>query len=284
MIKKVRYVIEAMVLFTFMGLSKIMPLDWASGLGGFIGRTIGTRLAVSRKAKAHIEIAFPNISDEEKKNIITGMWDNLGRVMMEYPHLTKIGYARTEIIGTEILERYRNTPSLIISGHFANWECCPPALLLQEKHQASPIYRAPNNPLSDKMLEYTRSLAGKIKTIPKSKSGTRHIVQALNDGHFIGMLIDQKYNEGLSVDFFGKPAMTSPIFVQLAQKFDCPVIPLRIERTKGANFTITILEPINVKDRTAEQIIVDIHSYFEQWITERPEQWLWLHKRWGNLK
>ena len=284
MIKKIRYAIEALTLSIFMIISKLLPLDWASAMGGFIGRRLGPRMAVSRKAKAHLQIAFPDIDESRINEIITGMWDNLGRVMMEYPHLTKIGKERTEIIGAEILERYRGQPALIISGHFANWECCPPALYLQYNHQASPIYRAPNNPLSDKMLEYTRSLAGKIKAIPKSKSGTRHIVNALKEGRFIGMLLDQKYNEGVAVDFFGKPAMTSPIFAQLAQKFDCPVIPLRIERTKGANFKITIEEPVNIIDKSSEQMIKEIHTLFEEWIKDRPEQWLWLHKRWGNLK
>lgn len=284
MIKKIRYSIEALTLSIFMIISKLLPLDWASAMGGFIGRTLGPRMAVSRKAKAHLQIAFPDIDESRINEIITGMWDNLGRVMMEYPHLTKIGKERTEIVGTDILERYRSQPTLIISGHFANWECCPPALYLQHNHQASPIYRAPNNPLSDKMLEYTRSLAGKIKAIPKSKSGTRHIFNALKEGRFIGMLLDQKYNEGVAVNFFGKPAMTSPIFVQLAQKFNCPVIPLRIERTNGANFKITIEEPIDIRGKTPETVISEIHTMFEQWITDRPEQWLWLHKRWGNLK
>lgn len=284
MIKKIRYALEAFVLLIFLTLSKILPAPWASNIGGFLGRTIGPKLAASRKAYTHIKLALPNKTEAEVKEITRGMWDNLGRVMMEYPHLSHIGRDRTEIIGMDILERYRGKPALLLSGHLANWECCPPALVQQGHFNASPIYRAPNNPFADAMLHYARSLGGKIKTIPKSRSGTRNIVLAMKDGTFIGLLIDQKYNEGVAVDFFGHPAMTSPIFVQLAQKFDCPLIPLRIERLKGCNFRITIEEPLEIKDKTAEAIIAETHVLLESWITERPEEWLWLHKRWGKIK
>jgi KDO2-lipid IV(A) lauroyltransferase len=283
MIKKIRYLIEALALLIFFIISKILPVTWASNFGGWVGRTIGSRLAASRKAYTNLKFAIPSLSDTEIKRITSGMWDNLGRVMMEYPHLSHIGRDRTEIIGLDILEKYRGKPAIILSGHLANWECCPPALLLQSEFNASPIYRAPNNPFSDAMLQYARTLAGKIKTIPKSRSGTRHIVKAMNDGMFVGMLIDQKYNEGVAVDFFGKPAMTSPIFVQLAQKFNCPVIPLRIERIKGCNFRIIIEEPLKVEDKTAEEIIGNFNARLETWIKDKPEQWLWLHKRWGKI-
>ncbi len=283
MIKKIRYLFEAAILFFFLGLSKILPLNWASNFGGWIGRSIGPKLAASRKARTNIEMAFPNKNNIEIDKIITGMWDNLGRVMMEYAHLEKIGRDNTQIVGLDILEKYRGKPAILLSGHLANWECCPPALFLQKDFNASPIYRAPNNPFSDKMLHYARTLAGKIKTIPKSRSGTRHIVQAMNDGTFIGMLIDQKYNEGVAVNFFGKPAMTSPIFSQLAQKFDCPIIPLRIERLKNCNFKITIEEPLEAENKTAEDLISAFNLKLEKWITERPEQWLWLHRRWGKF-
>ena len=284
MIKKLRYLLEALVLLLFLFISKILPASWASNFGGWLGRSIGPRLAASRKARTNIKMALPDKTDEEISLIIAGMWDNLGRVMMEYPHLTHIGSYNTEIVGLEILENYRDKPAILISGHLANWECCPPALFLQKNFRASPIYRAPNNPFSDQMLQYTRTLGGKIKTIPKSRSGTRHIVKALNDNMFVGMLLDQKYNEGIAVNFFNEPAMTSPIFVQLAQKFNCPVIPLRIERTQGCNFKITIEEPLEVKDKEAEKIISEFNTLLEKWIKEKPSQWLWLHRRWGKIQ
>lgn len=284
MLKKIRYTLEAFVLFLFLIISKLLPVEWASELGGWIGRNIGPRLAASRKAITNIKLALPDKTEKEIQIIIKGMWDNLGRVMMEYPHLEKIGRDYTKIQGLDILERYRDKPAILLSGHLANWESCPPTLFKQGQFNASPIYRAPNNPFSDKMLQWARTLGGKIKTIPKSRTGTRHIVKALSDGIFVGFVIDQKYNEGIAVDFFGYPAMTSPIFTQLAEKFKCPVIPIRIERTEKCNFKITIEEPLETQNKKPEEIIANMHMLLENWISEKPEQWLWLHRRWGKVK
>lgn len=278
-----RYALEALLLSLLFIFSKILPTPWASGFGGWVGRTLGPRLAASRKAMANLNAALPALTPAQAADTLSGMWDNLGRVMMEYPHLAHIARDRTEIIGADILERYKGKPTIIFAAHLGNWEIVPPAMLLQHNIVAHPLYRAPNNPFSDKLLHYTRTLGGKIAPIPKSKTGTRNIVKALQDNQFIGILIDQKYNEGMEAEFFTLPAMTSPAFIQLAQKFDCPLIPIRSERTQGANFKITVLPPLDIKDKSTEDIMAESHALLEQWITDKPEQWLWLHRRWKNL-
>lgn len=122
----------------------------------------------------------------------------------------------------------------------------------------------------------------KIKTYPKSSKGMRDVFAALKNKRHIGILIDQKYNQGLAMPFFGRTAMTSPAFVQLAQKFNCPLHPARVERLKGANFHITVFPKMEIEGREVEDVIKETHMMLETWITERPEQWLWLHNRWKN--
>ncbi len=280
--KKIRYAFEALFLLLLFLFSKILPVQWASGFGGWIGDVIGMRLAASRKAHTNLKAALPDMSDGERQDIVRGMWNNLGRVMMEYPHLEHIGRDRTEIIGTEILEQYKDRPAILFTAHLANWEVCPIAALTQQDFKVTSIYRAPNNPFSDKMLLRARTLGSKLRTIPKSKSGTRHLIKALKNNEHIGVLIDQKYNEGVKADFFGQPAMTSPAFVQLAQKFDCPLIPLKIERLNGCAFKMTILPPLDIKDKPVEDVINHSHALLEGWITDHPAQWLWLHRRWNS--
>ena len=279
--KQIRYFFEAVFLGILFILSKFLPAPWASNFGGLIGRTIGPRLAASRKALGNINAALP---DADAPQILTGMWDNLGRVIMEYPHLEHLARDRTEIIGAGILEQYKDTPAILFTAHLANWEICPIAALIQQNFKVSSIYRAPNNPFSDKILARARSFKGRLKTIPKSKTGTRNLIKALQNNEHIGILIDQKYNEGIEADFFGRPAMTSPAFVQLAQKFNCPLIPLRIERINGAQFKMTILPPLNsqidIQNESVEEIVTKAHTLLEEWITDRPSEWLWLHRRW----
>lgn len=284
--KQLRYILEALVLAVFLIISKILPVNWASNMGGWIGRTIGPRLAASRKARSNIELALPDLNNKEVDDVLSGMWDNLGRVMMEYPHLKHIARDRTEIVGGDILKQYLGKPVVLISAHLANWEIIPTSTYLQQQVEVSSVYRAPNNPIVDKVLNYARTLGGKLGTIPKSKTGARNLVQELQNNHNVGILIDQKFNEGVPADFFGRPAMTSPVFVKLVQKFKCPLIPIYIERLPQTRFKVIFMEPLDIEGKTVDEAIALSHGILENWIRQKPHHWLWLHRRWdsGKLK
>lgn len=279
--KKIRYLIETFFLGLLLGISKMLPPIWASNLGGWLGRHIGTKMGASHKARKNIQMVFPDKTNQEIESIIHGMWDNLGRVIMEYPHIKTIAKNHTEIIGVEIFKKYAHQSPIFISAHLGNWEVCPPAFWLQTGIKVNPVYRAPNNPFVDKMLNKIRTVDGALTPIPKSRSGTRHMLKTLQNHEGIGLLIDQKFNEGVKANFFGHPAMTSEHFIRLSQKLNCPIIPLQIERINGIDFRITISEPIHMTPETStSDTLADIHTILEKWISQHPEQWLWLHRRW----
>jgi len=276
---KFRYLLEGIFLTLLLGFSKILPLDWASGFGGFIGRTIGPRLAASRKALRNIEKILPEKTAEQQRAIVKGMWDNLGRTMMEYPHLEKIARERIMLDGTEMLPSHDQSV-IIFSGHLANWEALPASLFINKNYETASVYRPPNNPIADKLLQKCRSLKGQIDFYPKSTAGTRQMVSALKNSKKVAMLIDQKYNEGEEIDFMGHPAMSFSAYAVLAQKFDTPLFPIRIERLKGATFHVTLYPEIVTKDKSVTGIMTECHDILGSWIRERPDQWLWLHRRW----
>ena len=284
--KKFRYFIEAVVVYALFFIFKLMPVDMASNCGGWIGRTLGPRLAASRKAKANLRQALPGAGEDK---VITQMWDNLGRVIAEYPHLETIARDRVTMENAATLQKIKADGGsfILISGHFANWEVQGATALVQFGIQIDLMYRALNNPWTEELLYKSRTMGGKLRAFRKSREGASQMLKAMREGGTLGILIDQKYNEGIAVPFFGRPAMTNPIFVQLGQKYKCPVVPSRIERTGGANFKITIHEPMTLTDANganlpAEQVIAQAHGLMENWITEKPGDWLWLHRRWPN--
>ncbi len=285
--KQIRYFFEALFVNILFLAFRLMPLDMASACGGWIGCNVGPRLAVSRKALDNLRRALPGRTDEEYSIILAGMYDNLGRVIAEYPHLEKIARTRVDIINRDLIARplAEGKTIVLVSGHLANWETAATTALFQMNLPLKVVYRAPNNPWVADLLDRARSFNGRISTIPKSKTGMRALLESLKKGDHIGILIDQKYNEGIPASFFGQPAMTSPAFVHLAQKFKCPLIAARVERLKGAHFRITAFEPATLYNadgtpRAVADVIEDTHRVFESWIRERPEQWLWLHRRW----
>ncbi|MDH5721874.1 MAG: lipid A biosynthesis acyltransferase [Alphaproteobacteria bacterium] len=289
MIKSLRYTLEGFGLSLLFYFFKILPPQTASNIGGWLGGTIGPKLAASRKAYHHLSMALPDTTKEEQKKIIRGMWENLGRVIAEYPHLETISREYTTIEGAEIFENLltRKQPAIFIGPHMANWEVNCMAAYTQLNNPIDITYRAPNNPWTARLLEKARTLNGKLKAYQKSQESGIHIMRAMKENHMIGILIDQKYNEGLEAEFFGMPAMTNPIFVKLCQRFKCPLVPVRNIRQDGCHVKLKIYDPIPVFDekgnpREIIDVIEDAHRLLESWITENPEQWMWLHRRWKS--
>ncbi|MDB2682982.1 hypothetical protein N9Z27_01875 [Alphaproteobacteria bacterium] len=289
--KNFRYRVEAALLYFLFFAFGIMPVAVASAIGGFLGRTIGPKLGASKKARRNIVLALPEKSEAEQDQVLRGMWDNLGRLIAEYPHLYGIATARTTIVGGDILERVieEHGQGIFIGGHLANFEINCATALLKAGVLVDITYRAPNNPWSDKLLQKARTLNGAIPAHAKSREGGMSLFRALKDGHSVGILIDQKYNEGLAVPFFGHEAMTNPAFVALAQKIDCPVVPIRAVRKDDARFEMHIGEPIELVDDYGkalgfDAVIAKANVVLEGWIREYPEQWLWLHRRWDSKK
>ena len=223
------------------GAFAILPLDCAYALGGALGRLIGPFLSISKRAHDNIKRALPDLSESEIADIIRGMWDNLGRVAAEYPHLRSMRVfepgGRVETHGFEHMDRAVATGRrmIIFSGHLANWEI---GMLTSVQYGISvaQIYRAANNPLVDRMIARFRGDAGEL--IPKGAVAARRAIATLRCGAHLTMLADQKMNDGIPVPFFGRRAMTAPALATLALRYDCDVLPARVERLGGAHFRL----------------------------------------------
>lgn len=282
--KKFCYQIEALFLAFALFIFGLMPPKSASNLGGFIGRTVGPRLGASRKAISNIQSSFPTKTHDEHLKILVDMWDNLGRVMAEYPHLKDIILNHTDIVGMENLNKIgKDGRCIMIGSHLANWELN--SFFFNHKIQwpLAAVYREPNNPYAAALLNKCRYLdENKSRYIPKSSIGARQMVKILKDGGKLGILIDQKYNKGLPIPFFGRPAMTSEAFAQLAQKYNCPILPIIIERIEGCHFQITIEPPMEQFGDDIEKTVTYANQNLEKWVTKNPGQWLWLHRRWDS--
>ncbi len=269
----------------------VLPVDWASALGGWMGRKIGPQLRVSQNARRELAIVFPELGVTEIESLIDKMWDNLGRTAGEHPHLAKFDpykeNSRVVLIGAEYIDQLRDDdqPGFFFSGHIANWELMPLAST-KKNLPLHLIYRRANNPFFDRLVQKGRVGTGG-QYFPKGAEGSKDILRALKKGEHLAMLVDQKMNDGISVPFLGRPAMTAPALAQLALRYKCPVVPVQVERLVGARFRVTIHPPLelpNTNDKQADitALMTTVNMHLADWIKHRPEQWLWVHNRWPN--
>ena len=283
--KPARQRLEAGAVRAVLSLFRALPVDAASGFGGWLARSIGPRLKVSNVARANLARAFPEKSQAEIETIVADVWDNLGRVAGEIPHIPTLIAERVEVVGLETVTHMRTDglPGLFIGAHSGNWELAS-ALAKREGMDLTVVYRAANNPWVEDVYREFRTNAG-TRQIRKGAEGAREILAELRQGGHLGMLVDQKMNDGIAVPFFGRDAMTAPAAARFALKFRCPVSMLRVERLDGARFRMTFLPPLELPDSG------DIHAdtlaltarmtaQIEDWVRRDPGQWLWLHKRW----
>ncbi|MFQ5775328.1 MAG: lysophospholipid acyltransferase family protein [Kiloniellaceae bacterium] len=286
--RRLRFALEALGLILAVGIVRLLPPESASNLGGFVGRTVGPRLRVTRRAERNLRLALPDTPEAHVARIIRGMWDNLGRVLAEYPHLRRItapDSGRVVWVDMEPVRALRDQkkPGILASAHLANWEIMPVAAA-QYGLDMTIIVREPNNPFVRSMLDRLRRVAGGGRT-PKGKSGAKEAIAVLGAGRVLGLLFDQKLNEGIPVPLFGVEAMTPTAPAQLALRFRCPLVPVRIERTGPARFRVTSHAPLELPDSGDRQADVaramrELNRILEDWIRARPEEWLWLHRRW----
>ena len=270
---------------------RLLPIDWASGLAGGLARTIGPTLGVSNRARRNIERALPELAACERETVVRDMWDNLGRVVGEYPHIGKLHARgtgnRLEIIGADFIDQLRDDdkPGIFMMAHLGNWEFSGLASS-QRGLAVDRVYRQANNRLTEWLLSQGRaSIEGAL--IPKGPAGAKKILSSLKTGNHLALLVDQKMNDGVPVPFFGTDAMTAPALAQLALRLKCPVVPVRVKRLKGAKFQVIVSPPMEFTptgNRQADVLayMTKINKIIESWIRDTPGQWLWIHNRWSK--
>ena len=285
-----RNILEYIIAIFFFLLFKLLGLKLSSLLGGLIFSIYGFFSKRNLIVKKNILRVFPKISTQEQNSIIRRMWFHFGRVVGEYPNLNRIKLKNTSNIIIENeknlinpLKKYSNC--LFFSAHIGNWELTS-HLLIQKGFKISFIYRAPNNHLIDKLLRKIRFDYG-VGLIRKGNQGAKQCLKILNNkGGHIGMLIDQKMNDGISTNFFGESVKSPSAIAKFALKFNCPIIPAVCFRENSTNFRISYSKPISPdelkKIGNEKEIMNYLNKYVEIWIKEKPEQWIWFHNRWNN--
>ena len=266
----------------------LMPIETASRLGGAMLRLLGPMTGTHKVAERNLRIAFPDMDKEERRQLLVAQWENLGRLTAEFQLMHKITPAtgRVQIVGGERLRAVAQSgkAAVLVSGHLSNWEVMA-TVIVHLGVQCQVTYRAANNPYIDRRIIETRKSYGVTLMAPKGGDGSREVLSAMAKGESVALLNDQKFNKGIVLPFFGVDATTAPGPTKFALRFDCPMIPMSVERLQGARFRVTIwdsIAPPNTGDRAADilQGVKNVNAFIEDRVRENPGEWFWTHKRW----
>jgi len=318
--------IEFAAAWGLLAFFRLIGVDASSWLAGKFMRFVGPRLRkLSRRGEDNLRRIYPDWNEIEIRSVMTDVWENLGRVGGEFAHLDRFKPTWDEVemrdratkaavlndLSDEqarSFDRYKSAgknarvvlnasedflkslalrePVIFATGHFANWEIMGVVCAYVDIPCAI-IYRAANNPLIDEMIINMRGKSTPHWQIPKGPEGARAFIDALKEKYSLGLLVDQRFTNGIKVPFLGHDAMTAPAPARMALNYKLPVIPVTVRRTKGANFVMTAHDAVVIeetgdmlKDMTA--LTIRINKVLEREIHNDPGQWLWLHRKWGK--
>lgn len=267
-----------------------LSLTTGRRLGDLMSRVVRSR---RRQVLANLELAYgETLSTQARHRIMHQVFQMFGQTFMEtlmLPSMVSRGLEDYfQIEGLENLtESLRPDRGAIgFTAHFGNWEL----MALAQGLRGIPmdvVGRPPGDPHLARRLETTRSLTGN-RTISKY-SALRPMLRSLREGRTIGLVIDQNVGggHGIFVDFFGRPASTTPALALLALKTGAPVVPVFDYPDRNGRHRI-VYGPVVEVQRTGDRkedirvLTARVTAIIEEKVRERPDLWLWMHNRWRS--
>ena len=294
MFKKVIDFFVGIILFLVFFLLKVIGKKNASNICAFLFSKIGPFTKFENIAEKNILYVWPHKSNSYIKKITQKMWKNIGRNFGELVHLKNykpLNCNETKIIGLKKIENVllRNKKKkkgiIFFSAHFGNWELGP---IIINNLNLNPLclYRKSNNKFVEYLLQSVRASNGNYA--PKGDIGAKKSFLWLRKGKSLAILMDQKLNEGPSVNFLGKPAPTASFIAEMAIRMKLDIIPIKFSRNKKNQNIITFYKKTNspknnlTREKKIEFILNQVNNTMSEWIKTQPEFWLWIHRRWSK--
>ena len=267
-----------------------LPMRIVRSCGERLGH-LAYHLSASRRriALENLAHAFPERTQAERDAIARGVFAHFGRLLLE---LLKFGSLSNEEIleltetrgEANVLDAYaQGRGVMFFTGHFGYWEMSGIAHALCWRPMAV-IARPLDNPRLHDMLERIRTRTGNM--VIYREGSVRKILRQLADNRGIAILIDQHLHtaDAVHVDFFRRSAATTSALAALALRTGAVVIPVATLPREGGRYTFVygpaIEPPTGEGPEAIRELTQRCTSALEAYITEHPDLWLWMHRRW----
>ena len=291
---KVRTALEYAAARTVLTGLRLLPRTLAVATGRGLGR-LAYKLEgrLQRTGLRNLELAYPDMSQRERAQILRGCFINLGRLLGEVSHFPRATpESLQQIIDCEGLENLeaahaRGRGVILFTGHLGAWELSSFALSAFG-YPMNFLVRRIDNPLVEQLIDKTRTRFGN-RSIDK-RAAARAMLRTLHAGGTLGILVDlnTQPHEGIFVDFFGIPASTTSGLASIALRTDAAVLPVFVPwDEQRQRFVLRIDPPITITptgdaQQDVQQLTALLTSVVEKYVRGYPDQWLWIHKRWNT--
>lgn len=281
-----------LTVLVFSWVSRILPRNWAMGLGNTIGKFLYRILKKRRQiALNNLQIAFgDDLKETRRQEICKGSFINFSKTIIEFMRFPKFNaeniWDEVTVHGREHLSASLETGKgvIVFLPHFGNWELLSLVYGALIPNRAKAIaFPLKNVRLNELIWRYRQLLS--LELIPR-KNAIRATRRALKNNDAVGFFADQNAgDQGIFIDFFGKPASTARGPVSLALKTGAPLLFSLDIRQPDNRHHVHISPPIHLEpsddfERDVELYTTHLMEQLEEYIQKYPDQWFWLHNRW----
>ncbi len=288
--KRIKFRLESWGTSLGFSLLELLGPRYAPQFCGYLLKKIGPYFSLSKVVMRNIARSMPDKSGDEIAEIIQKVWENFGYLIGEYPFIQKFDTLDENKLILEGWEEYyesraqKDKAVIFFSCHTGNWEYISK---VAEDRNVYPyrIFKAPSNPLVFRLFMKRVPSEQEQYLLPANKTAVVKCMRALKNGEPVALLTDQKAYIGLDIPFFNRDAPTHSLIADIALKNNVDILPCRTIRLKDGRFKVILESPlIYEKDEDIKQtkinLLTAMNQKIESWVTEYPEQWFWLHKRW----
>lgn len=290
-IRRARFALETAVASTLLTLGRALPRPALSALGRAAGSlAFRADRKHTRVALENLGIAFGDaLDDRNRRRIVLACWRHYGRIAADAAWFPRL---EPSDIGT--LVRYEGLDAakaaydegrgvLVISGHFGHWEL----VAYMQGFLGMPmlmITRPMENPSLERALAKVRMGSG--NEVVAKENAMRSVVKALARGIGVAVMIDQDARgAGIFVPFFGRPSSTIPTVGMMHVRTGAAVVGVCAYPEPDGGWRIVyerLTFPGLAGDRESDvrRITAETTAWLERKIRERPELWMWMHRRW----
>ncbi len=279
------------LIYPVLWIISILPHHVFYGFSNFIYFMVYRLIGYRRKVvRANLELVFPNKSKNELNGIEEKFYRHMCDMFMEMIKTMSISKEAVKrkyhVTNIDLLREIEKKKSiLIVCSHYANWEWNVSINnYIESKGYA--VYQQINNSYFDNIIKKIRA---KWNTELITQKDTVKTVVRNHQNHIgavYGMVSDQSPQVKRAQywkDFMG---VKVPIFngaEALARKLDLAVVFLKVSKVKRGYYQAEFI-PITLAGRSTEQneITDKFIELTEQQIKERPEHYLWTHRRWKH--
>jgi KDO2-lipid IV(A) lauroyltransferase len=274
---------------------RTLPERLSHGAGIVLGRLGFLFLRERRRvAIANAGRISPGVSPTQARATALSCFEKLGVDFIEillFPFLKKDDIDKRfrleqSPLATEALEKGRG--ALVLGFHYANWEIMGVASVLLGREIVALARPLKGHPRLNAFLIGLRAATG--LTIIPNKDTARDVMRLLKENRMVAFLGDQreKRSKAVWVELFEQKVPTSKGIVALAMKTGAPLIPIYSRRDGFLRYTVVCGEPLPMerKGAPADELIYrnarKVNELLERIVTEHPDEWFLVHRRFGR--